>query len=109
MKKSYHLYLCCGIFLSMLDILDPYTLHSFAHCQKEICIIRRLDFYYIISFVLPFSYQSFKELPKLLDHGQKEGAISAALRSDLQPGDEEKERQGHRTGNLEVQKGVPQR
>ncbi|XP_031133409.1 microtubule organization protein AKNA isoform X4 [Sander lucioperca] len=54
-------------------------------------------------------YQSFKELPKLLDHGQKEGAISAALRSDLQPGDEEKERQGHRTGNLEVQKGVPQR
>ncbi|XP_039636513.1 microtubule organization protein AKNA isoform X3 [Perca fluviatilis] len=49
-------------------------------------------------------YQSFKELPKLLDHNQR-----SALRSDLQAGDEEKERQGHRTGNLEVQKGVPQR
>ncbi|XP_078127511.1 LOW QUALITY PROTEIN: uncharacterized protein akna [Sander vitreus] len=54
-------------------------------------------------------YQSFKELPKLLDHSQREGAISAAVRSDLQPGDEEKERQGHRTGNFEVQKSVPQR
>ncbi|XP_044030881.1 microtubule organization protein AKNA isoform X2 [Siniperca chuatsi] len=55
-------------------------------------------------------YQSFKELPKLLDHSQREGApLSAALRTDMQPGDKEKERQGHGTGNLEVQKSLPQR
>ncbi|XP_037607862.1 microtubule organization protein AKNA isoform X1 [Sebastes umbrosus] len=55
-------------------------------------------------------YQSFRELPKLLDHSQREGApLSVALRSDMQPGDEEEERQGHGTGNLEVQKSLPQR
>ncbi|XP_032395438.1 microtubule organization protein AKNA isoform X2 [Etheostoma spectabile] len=53
-------------------------------------------------------YQSFKELPKLSDHSQREGATPAALRSDLRPGDEETERRGHRSGNLEVQKGVSQ-
>ncbi|XP_075936056.1 microtubule organization protein AKNA [Anarhichas minor] len=52
----------------------------------------------------------FKELPKLLDNSQREGASSsAALRSDTQPSDEEKERQSHRTGDLEVQKSLPQR
>ncbi|XP_029300837.1 AT-hook-containing transcription factor isoform X2 [Cottoperca gobio] len=46
-------------------------------------------------------HQSFKELPKLLDHNQKEGApLSAALRSDMQPGDEEEDGRG--TGNLEA-------
>ncbi|KAL7376176.1 hypothetical protein ABVT39_002565 [Epinephelus coioides] len=52
-------------------------------------------------------YQSFKELPKLLDHNQKEGALSAALRGDMRPGDEEKERQGKETENLKVQKILP--
>ncbi|XP_054468783.1 microtubule organization protein AKNA [Anoplopoma fimbria] len=55
-------------------------------------------------------YQSFKELPKLLDNSQRQGAyVFDALRSDMQPADEEKERQSHRTGDLEVQKSVPQR
>ncbi|XP_034752772.1 microtubule organization protein AKNA isoform X2 [Etheostoma cragini] len=58
--------------------------------------------------ILMNHYQSFKELPKLSDHRQREGAIPAALRSDLQLGDEEKERRGQRSGNLEVQKGVSQ-
>ncbi|XP_045923197.1 microtubule organization protein AKNA isoform X3 [Micropterus dolomieu] len=53
-------------------------------------------------------YQSFKELPKLLDHSQREGApVSAALRTNMQLGDEEKERQGRGTGNLEAQKSLP--
>lgn len=63
-----------------------------------------------MSFLLLFSYQSFKELPKLLDHSQREGApVSAALRTNMQLGDEEKERQGRGTGNLEVQKSLPKR
>ncbi|KAM6901527.1 microtubule organization protein AKNA [Lycodopsis pacificus] len=52
----------------------------------------------------------FKELPRLLDNSQREGASSsAALRSDTQPSDEEKERRSHRAGDLEVQKSLPQR
>lgn len=55
-------------------------------------------------FLLLFSYQSFKELPKLLDHSRREGApLSAAVRTDMQPGD------SHTTGNLEVQRSLPQR
>lgn len=61
-------------------------------------------------FLLPFSYQSFKELPKLLDHSQREAApLSAALRTDMHPGDEEKKGRGQGTGNLEVQKSLQQR
>ncbi|XP_070781121.1 microtubule organization protein AKNA [Enoplosus armatus] len=55
-------------------------------------------------------YQSFKELPKLLDNSQGEGApLSAASRTNMPPGDEERERQGQGTGNLEVQESLPQR
>lgn len=56
-------------------------------------------------FFILFSYQSFKELPKPLDHSQKEGAS----RTDMQPGDMENEGQSQGTGNLEVQKSLPQR
>ena len=56
------------------------------------------------------SYQSFKELPKLLDHSQKEGAaLSAASGGDMQPGEEEKERRGQGSGKLELQESLPQR
>nr|XP_046230707.1 microtubule organization protein AKNA isoform X2 [Scatophagus argus] len=55
-------------------------------------------------------YQSFKELPKLLVHSQRDGApLPAALRIDVQPGEEETTRQSQRGGNQEVQKSVPQR
>ncbi|XP_051267620.1 microtubule organization protein AKNA isoform X1 [Dicentrarchus labrax] len=54
-------------------------------------------------------YQSFKELPKLLDHSQKDGAlISAAVRTDKHPGDENKGRLSQGTGNLEVQRSRSQ-
>lgn len=61
-------------------------------------------------FFFLFSYQSFQELPKPLNHRQKEGAhCSAAVRTDMQPEDKEKERQSQRTANVEVQKSLPQR
>ncbi len=61
-------------------------------------------------FLFLFSYQSFKELPKLLDHSRREGTpLSAAVRADMHPGGEEKERQSQGTGNLEVQRSLPQR
>ncbi|KAI3361696.1 hypothetical protein L3Q82_002054 [Scortum barcoo] len=53
-------------------------------------------------------YQSFKDLPKLLDHSWNERApLSATIRTDLQPGDEGRESQG--TVNPEVQRSLPQR
>ncbi|XP_042251627.1 microtubule organization protein AKNA isoform X1 [Thunnus maccoyii] len=55
-------------------------------------------------------YQSFKELPRLLDCGLREGApLSAASRTDLQPGEKGKEGQVQGTGNMEVQRSLPQR
>lgn len=55
-----------------------------------------------------FSYQSSKELPKNVDHSLREGALlSAALGTGTQPG--ETERQGQGSGNMEVQKSLPQR
>ncbi|XP_027134409.1 AT-hook-containing transcription factor isoform X3 [Larimichthys crocea] len=60
-------------------------------------------------FTLIDHYQSFQELPKPLNHRQKEGAhCSAAVRTDMQPEDKEKERQSQRTANVEVQKSLPQ-
>ncbi|KAM8829110.1 uncharacterized protein akna isoform 2-T5 [Spinachia spinachia] len=53
-------------------------------------------------------FHSFKELPKCLDNGQRGGAsLSAALRSDMLPADEKKERR--KLGNPHVRKGLPQR
>ncbi|XP_040014130.1 microtubule organization protein AKNA isoform X2 [Xiphias gladius] len=53
-------------------------------------------------------YQSSKELPKNVDHSLREGALlSAALGTGTQPG--ETERQGQGSGNMEVQKSLPQR
>ncbi|XP_070706663.1 microtubule organization protein AKNA [Pempheris klunzingeri] len=55
-------------------------------------------------------YQSFKELPKLLDHTERDGApLSAALRADMQHGEMEKEGEGEETGILENQRSPPQR
>uniref|UniRef100_UPI0037E754DA microtubule organization protein AKNA n=1 Tax=Semicossyphus pulcher TaxID=241346 RepID=UPI0037E754DA len=55
-------------------------------------------------------YQSFEELPKSLDQRQKDGApLSAAVRTDMQPGSEEKVRLNRGTGNLEVQQRPLQR
>lgn len=59
-------------------------------------------------FLLLFSYQSFKELPKVFDHRLREEAL-LSLGTDIESGDEETERQGQRTGNIEVQKSLPQR
>ncbi|XP_050928759.1 microtubule organization protein AKNA [Lates calcarifer] len=53
-------------------------------------------------------YQSFKELPKVFDHRLREEAL-LSLGTDIESGDEETERQGQRTGNIEVQKSLPQR
>lgn len=61
-------------------------------------------------FLILFSYQSFKELPKPLAHSQREEAAPlVASRTDMQPGDKEKEGQSHGTGSLKVQKSLPQR
>lgn len=61
-------------------------------------------------FFLLFSYQSFKELPKSLDHTQRDEApCSAPLRTDMKPGDMEQQRKGQETGNLEAQKSLQQR
>lgn len=69
-----------------------------------------LNFHCFIKKVFPHSVylQSFKGLPKPLAHGQREEALIAS-RTDMQPGDEEKEGQSHGNGNLEVQKCLPQR
>uniref|UniRef100_A0A8D3AUV9 AT-hook-containing transcription factor n=1 Tax=Scophthalmus maximus TaxID=52904 RepID=A0A8D3AUV9_SCOMX len=49
-------------------------------------------------------YGSFQELPRTFDHGLREGALLFT-----QPGDEETERWTQRSGNVGVQKGLPQR
>ncbi|KAM7393223.1 hypothetical protein PAMA_008053 [Pampus argenteus] len=55
-------------------------------------------------------YQSFKELPKLLDCGLREGAaLSAASRTDRVPGVKGKEGHGQGTGNMDVPISLPQR
>ncbi|KAM9338393.1 uncharacterized protein akna [Symphorus nematophorus] len=55
-------------------------------------------------------YQSFEELPKRLDHHQRNGApLPSAVRTNMQSVDKDKERQSQETGNLEVQKSLPQR
>ena len=60
--------------------------------------------------VFLFSYQSFKELPKLLDRSQRDGApLPSTVRTNMQSVDKEKEGQRQGTGNLEVQKSLPQR
>ncbi|XP_073333494.1 microtubule organization protein AKNA [Pagrus major] len=54
--------------------------------------------------------QSFKELPKRIDHSQREGApLPAAVRTNIQPLHKEKERQSQGIGSMDVQKSLPQR
>ncbi|GLD74051.1 AT-hook-containing transcription factor, partial [Lates japonicus] len=53
-------------------------------------------------------YQSFKELPKVFDHRLREEAL-LSLGTDIESGDEETKRWGQGTGNIEVQKSLPQR
>nr|XP_020470799.1 AT-hook-containing transcription factor [Monopterus albus] len=62
-------------------------------------------------FAMPVDhYQSYKELPKMLDHRLREGAVlSAALGTNVQPGDEGHRRRAQGSGNMEVQESVSQR
>ncbi|XP_060916647.1 microtubule organization protein AKNA isoform X1 [Labrus mixtus] len=62
-------------------------------------------------FVKPVDhYQSFKEFPKRIDHGQKDGAsLSATGRTNMQPVDQEKGTQNHGAGNVEGHKSLPRR
>ncbi|XP_036972922.1 microtubule organization protein AKNA isoform X4 [Acanthopagrus latus] len=54
--------------------------------------------------------QSFQELPKHIDHSQREGARPpAAGRTNMQPGEEEEERQSQGTGSMDVTKSLLQR
>ncbi len=66
--------------------------------------------FYQMLFLFLFSYQSSKELRKLLDCSLREGApLPAAGRIDTQPEDAEKERLSQRAGNLRVHESLAQR
>ncbi|XP_008304145.1 AT-hook-containing transcription factor [Stegastes partitus] len=53
-------------------------------------------------------YQSFKELPKRLDHNLRERVPpSAALKTDMQPEDKRDERLGQETENSDIWKTLP--
>uniref|UniRef100_UPI003AAF70CC uncharacterized protein akna n=1 Tax=Centroberyx gerrardi TaxID=166262 RepID=UPI003AAF70CC len=55
-------------------------------------------------------YQSFKELPNLLDHGLREGVpLFPGTGNGMQHGEEGKEGLYQGTGNVEVQNSLPQR
>lgn len=62
---------------------------------------------FIYDFLLLFSYQSFKELPKSFDCGQeKRGSCSTASGTRMLPENEEKKRHSQ---NMYVQESLPQR